>query len=41
LLEKINRVLAEMKKDGRYDNLIRKHFGAAALESMKKKELES
>ena len=41
LLEKINRVLAEMKRDGRYDNLIRKHFGPRALESMKKKELES
>lgn len=29
LLDKVNRVIAEMKKDGRYDNLIHKHFGVA------------
>ena len=40
LLKKVNRMLAEMKKDGRYDNLIRKHFGPRALDSMQKKELE-
>ncbi len=38
LLDKINRVIAAMKQDGRYDNLISKHFGEAALEAMKKRE---
>lgn len=27
LLDQVNRAIAAMKKDGRYDNLIRKHFG--------------
>lgn len=27
LLDQVNRTIAAMKKDGRYDNLIRKHFG--------------
>ena len=27
LLDKVNKVIAAMKQDGRYDNLIRKHFG--------------
>jgi len=36
LLGKVNRTITAMKQDGRYDNLISKHFGEAALESMKK-----
>lgn len=30
LLEKVNKEIAKMKKDGRYDKLIRKHFGEEA-----------
>lgn len=40
LLDKVNRAIAAMKQDGRYDNLISKHFGEAALEMMKKQEAE-
>lgn len=29
LLDKVNQVISEMKEDGRYDNLIRKHFGVS------------
>ena len=30
LLEKVNKEIAKMKKDGRYEKLIRKYFGEEA-----------
>lgn len=38
LLEHVNRTIAAMKQDGRYDNLVRKHFGTAAPTAKEAKE---